>query len=241
MVAGLAHEINTPLGVALTAISHLKNVQEERFQLLASGLLRKSDFEDWKSENTEGFSLVVSSLERAARLVKSLKQVSVDQASERRRQFSLSALLEELRLAFFHKLKRSPHRFETECAEDIQMDSYPGALFQVLSNLVENAISHAFSDGKSGRIRIEAKRQGDSVQLLVSDDGVGMTPEVAAQAFEPFFSTAHDRGGTGLGLHLVYSLSTVVLGGEIELETAPGKGTRFYLTFPSMAPVREKA
>jgi signal transduction histidine kinase/streptogramin lyase len=236
MVAGLAHEINTPLGVALTAVTRLEEVHRDRFQSLSEGRLRRGDLEEWRADSEEGGRLLRSSLERAARLVQSLKRVSVDQTAEQRRRFPLAELLEELRITFTPRLKRSPLRLLIDCDPSIELDSFPGALFQVLSNLVENAERHAFPDGRTGTVRICAHAEAEVVRLEVVDDGVGMSPEVAARAFEPFFTTRREQGGTGLGLHLVYNLVTGVLGGGVELHTEAGGGCRFELMLPRIAP-----
>ncbi|MDW8479101.1 MAG: ATP-binding protein [Xanthomonadales bacterium] len=236
MVAGLAHEINTPLGIALTAASRLEEIQRQRFAELAAGRMRRSELEAWQAESGEGTRLIRGSLERAARLVASLKRVSVDQIAERRRRFPLAEFLEELRMTFDPRLKRSPHRLRIEAEAGLELDSYPGALFQVLSNLIENAERHAFPEGRSGTVTIRATRGEGVVRLTVEDDGVGMSPEVAARAFEPFFTTRREDGGSGLGLHLVYTLVTGVLGGTVELETEAGRGSRFRLLLPETAP-----
>lgn len=241
MVAGLAHEINTPLGVALTAATRLDEVQRERLALLREGRLRRSDFEEWHADSEEGGRLLRGSLERAIRLVQSLKRVAVDRTGEQRRRFRLAELLEELRITFMPRLKRSPHRLLIACEPAIELDSYPGALFQVLSNLVENAERHAFPDGRGGTLSILVRGEAETVRLEFADDGVGMTPEVAARAFEPFFTTRRDEGGSGLGLHLVYNLVTGVLGGTVELDTAAGQGCRFIIVLPCVAPQASQA
>jgi signal transduction histidine kinase/streptogramin lyase len=239
MVAGLAHEINTPLGVALTAVTRLEEVQRERFRSLEEGRLRRADLIDWKADSEEGSRLLQGSLERAARLVQSLKRVAVDQSAEQRRRFVLAELLEELRITFTPRFKRSPHRLLIDCEPGLELDGFPGALFQVLSNLLENAERHAFREGQAGTVRILARREEASLRLELADDGAGMAPEVAARAFEPFFTTRREDGGSGLGLHLVYNLVHGRLGGRVELETAPGRGCRFLIRLPLSAPSGE--
>jgi signal transduction histidine kinase len=239
LVAGVAHEINTPIGIAVTAASKLTEINADASERLSQGRMTKSDLGQWQAQNQEGQTLVLRSLERASRLISSFKRVAVDQSSEERRNFDLRAFFDEVQTTFAPSFKRSPHRLVVDLAESATLDSYPGALFQVFTNLIENAVTHAFADGQSGTMRIEVlPPQRGSLEIRFSDDGSGMSEDVRSKAFEPFFTTRRDQGGSGLGLHLVHNLITGLMGGDIALGSAEGRGTQFILHVPLVAPRR---
>ncbi len=236
LVAGVAHEINTPIGIAVTAASHLDEVSRKSAAKLREGALTRTALETWKSEVEEGTKLILRSLDRAAALVASFKQVSVDQSSDQRRSFDLAGYLEEVRLALRPMIRRSKHQFSIDCPTGIDVDTYPGALFQILTNLLANAINHAFDGVEQGHAELRISVAGNDVLLQFSDDGKGMSDEVLQRAFDPFFTTRRASGGSGLGLHIVHNLVTQLLGGEIELESAPDRGTQFKIRVPKVAP-----
>ena len=237
LVAGIAHEINTPLGVSVTAASHLES-ETRRMQLdLENGDTpepqKVSAFIQTAGQSGQ---MILRNLRRADELVKSFKQVAVDQASEQRRTFQLGAYINEVLTSLHPELKRSPHKIELELPEGVIMDTYPGALYQVMANLIMNSLTHAWEPDQSGTIHVGASSEGDKVRITYVDDGMGMPEEVADQMFDPFFTTRRGQGGSGLGLHIVYNLVTRVLRGDIEADTAPGKGLRFELTLPRIVP-----
>jgi signal transduction histidine kinase/ligand-binding sensor domain-containing protein len=236
LVAGVAHEINTPVGIAVTAASHLHDQIRHNEAKLDAGTLREQDILNWRETTREAMRLILGSLERASTLIRSFKQVAVDQSSQQRRRFDLHSFLEEVRFALQPTYRRSPHDFEIECAAGIHMDTYPGALFQIITNLVSNSLAHAFPEDHAGRMQLSASVKDDSVVIHYSDNGSGMPPGVAARAFDPFFTTRRGSGGSGLGLHLVHNLVTQVLGGSIELDSAAGAGTRLNIRIPRVAP-----
>jgi signal transduction histidine kinase/ligand-binding sensor domain-containing protein len=238
LVAGVAHEINTPIGIALTAASHLRESSAASAARLRLEGLSQPELERWVQTVEEASGLVLGGLERASRLIGSFKQVAVDQSSEQRRSIDLGPFLEEVRTALAPSYRKSGHRLDIECRTGIVLDTYPGALFQVLTNLVQNALRHAFAEHPEGTMRIAVQVEGDAVLIRFSDDGCGMDAEVAARAFEPFFTTSRASGGSGLGLHLVYNLCTRLLGGHVELQTAPGRGSAFLIRLPLVAPER---
>lgn len=233
LVAGVAHELNTPMGIAVTAITHLQHNVDVLDRTLAAGELTRSHLLDYQDTLRESAGLIWSNLSRAAALVQSFKQVAVDQASAERRPFLLRDYIDELLLSLAPRLRAERHRIGVECPGDLTMDSYPGALSQVLTNLVLNALIHAFPPGQEGMITITCVAlAGDKVEIRFVDDGRGMVPAVAERMFDPFFTTNRAEGGSGLGLHIVFNLVTQTLCGSIQTTTAPGRGTCFTLTLP---------
>ena len=236
LVAGVAHEINTPVGIAITAASHLQELAAQGSAKMAENKLTRGDLLRWKQEVEDAARLILNSLMRAGTLIASFKQVSVDQSSGQRRRFRLSEFLGEVNTTLLPTLRRSPHQLQIDCAADIELDSYPGALFQIQTNLINNALMHAFDDDAPGQMRIEARAKGDQLELRFSDNGRGMDANVARRAFDPFFTTRRGSGGSGLGLHVIHNLVTQLLGGDIELTTAPGQGAQFLIRIPLRAP-----
>jgi signal transduction histidine kinase len=234
LVAGIAHEINTPIGVALTAASYFDRNTADLKARFDSGLLKKADLAAYLTSTTEAASFIASNLARAADLIQSFKRVAVDQTSETRRTFDLSEYLGEIIQSLRPVLKKVPHVVEVACAKDITIDSYPGALFQVITNFVMNSLHHAFDTNMVGHIRIGVQDQMDKVVIEYSDDGKGIPPDHLERIFEPFFTTARSRGGSGLGLHIVYNLVTTTLKGDIACQSKPGEGTRMIVTLPKV-------
>lgn len=235
LVAGVAHEINTPIGIAVTAASHLRDLGRGFANKIDAGKMTRSDLSAWRAASDEASRLILGSLERAHSLIGSFKQVAVDQTSEHRRSFDLADFLREVAFALQPTYKRTLHTLTIDCPGGIRLDTYPGALFQILTNLVNNSLLHAFSEDQQGQMQITASADGDSIHLSYRDDGRGMPADVAARAFDPFFTTRRGSGGSGLGLHLVYNLVTQLLGGRIELVSTPGQGSEFRLHFPRHA------
>jgi ligand-binding sensor domain-containing protein/signal transduction histidine kinase len=231
LVAGIAHEVNTPLGVGVTAASHLEQ-QAQAFAARVPGEATAEEIDAFRSTVLDASAMVLRNLMRADKMIRSFKQVAVDQASEQPRRIDLRAYLDEILVSLQPTLKRSRHRLTIEVPADLIVLTQPGALYQILVNLVMNSLTHAFEDRESGEIRIRARRDGEVLVLDYADDGCGMSDEVRRRIFEPFFTTRRGQGGSGLGMHIVYNLAVQGLGGSIECETAPGKGTRFVLRIP---------
>ena len=233
LVAGIAHEINTPLGVGVTAASHLES-EARRFQAQLGE--RKTVDETTAGQLADmalrSATMIMRNLRRADDLVRSFKQVAVDQSSEQRRTFDLATYLEEILLSLQPELKRVRHKIHRQIEEGVVMDSYPGALYQVLVNLIMNSLLHAFEDGQAGTIDISAQFEGEQVRMVYMDDGCGMDEDISGKMFDPFFTTRRGQGGSGLGLHIVYNLITQVLEGSIEADTSPGTGVRFDIVLP---------
>lgn len=238
LVAGVAHEINTPLGIALTAASHLEDETARFNRQTADGRVRKADFEHYVAIARETSSLLQTHVSRAAGLVQSFKQVAADQVVDDRRRFDLKTCLDELAQSLGPALRKGGHQLSIDCPASLELDSYPGALIQVMTNLAMNAIQHAFDAGREGRLSISAAPSAAGVvELACSDDGRGIPPENRPRIFDPFFTTRRGSGNTGLGLHVVFNLVTSKLGGRIELDGATERGARFVIQLPISAPV----
>lgn len=243
VVAGVAHELNTPLGNALTVATALYDQVRDCQREVAAGRLTQRRFDDFMNTCDTAANLLQRNIARAARQINTFKQVAVDQTSERRRVFDLREIVDEALSTFQPKLARLPQSLTLDIPEGIVMDSYPGPLEQVLANFVANALTHAFAaDAVGGRMTLQASvEDAQTVQLVFADDGRGMAPEVAVHVFDPFFTTRLGQGGSGLGLYIAYNFVTGVLGGQIALDTAPGEGARFTLRLPCVAPERQDA
>lgn len=236
LVAGVAHEINTPLGVAITASSFLTD-QTSQFQAkLKTASVSKSELEGLLEDLRQAGASIQANLERAADLVASFKQVSADQTSEQRREFALGEYLRETLLSLQFQWKKREIEVELESGPDPVLDSYPGALVQVITNLVSNSLLHGFPAGQKGRISLGLEDRGTAVLLWYADDGAGIPYHHQKQIFDPFFTTKRGHGGTGLGLHIVFNIVTNILGGTITFASTPGTGTRFEMILPKKAP-----
>ncbi|CAO3402129.1 ATP-binding protein [Azospirillum palustre] len=234
LVAGVAHEVNTPIGITITGASQLQTLIGELSDRHTANALKKSDFQRFLSDGMEMASLILSNSTRAANLVQSFKLVAVDQSSDERRPFLLRDYIDELLRSLHPTYKaRTALTIDVACPADLELDGYPGALSQILTNLIMNALVHALDPEQPGRIAIAARLLGpDMVELSVGDDGNGIAPDVLPKIFDPFFTTRRGAGGSGLGLHIVYNLVTGRLHGTIGVESHPGEGTRFTLRFP---------
>jgi len=236
LVAGVAHEINTPIGTSLTVASAFIN-RTNRFEAdVASGNVRRSVLTEFIASSREAASQIMINLGNAVDLIQSFKQVAADRNISDRRRFDLGQVTEQVIKGLRYGLRNLS--VNVECAPDLVMDSYPGPYGQVLTNLVLNSAVHAFPDGAPGSVHIAARTSGnDHVEVLFSDDGCGMSPEVRRQVFDPFFTTRRDQGSTGLGLHIVHNIVTNRLGGRIDLETRLGAGTKIRIVMPRQAPL----
>jgi signal transduction histidine kinase len=239
LVAGVAHEVNNPVGISMTVASSLSRRCESFAAELEQGQMRRSRLVEFIDGNREAANQLVANLQRAGELIQSFKQVAVDRSHAERRQFDLRHSTEQILTSLRPGLKKSHIELVTEIPEGIVMDSYPGHYGQVLTNLFLNAVKHGFDGVPEGTIHIEARPVGGQVEINFYDDGKGMTEEVQRRAFDPFFTTRRSEGGTGLGLHIVYNLVTRRLGGRIMVSSAPWRGTTFRITLPLSAPRQE--
>lgn len=232
LVAGVAHEINTPVGVGVTAASHLDQRTKAMLEEYKTGGMKRASLEEFLNVCDESARMILSNLRRASDLIRSFKQVAVDRSTEERRSFALRAYLEEVLLSLRPHLKKTNLRVELACDPALTLDSYPGAFSQILTNLVMNSLDHAYEPGQTGLLRIHAAIEDDALNFVYSDDGKGIAPEHLDKIFEPFYTTRRGRGGTGLGLHILYNIVTQKLGGTVRCESTPGQGTTFTLLLP---------
>jgi signal transduction histidine kinase len=241
LVAGVAHELNTPLGNSLTVVSTL----EDRYKQLAQMLnertpMRRSALETLVRDTRRSQDILQRNVQKAADLVRDFKQVAIDQTTDLRRSFDLAAVLKDVVELVEPSFNRTPHKIEVDVSPGLLMDSYPGSLGQVLTNLLMNALIHGFEGQAAGQVRVHGARvSADMVSLSVSDNGCGMDESVRRRIFEPFFTTKLGTGGSGLGMHIVHNLVTHVLGGQIEVRSSTGRGTQMLIHLPCIAPTRE--
>lgn len=232
LVAGVAHEINTPIGVCVTAASHVSALVARLRESHRGGGLTRGELADFLGDASETASILSANLDRAAALVSSFKKVAVDASSEERRFFRLKEYMGDILAALSPRLKRTRLRFEIDCPEDLEIDSYPGAFSQVFTNLIVNSISHGYAEPAEGVIRIETSLADGLLTWVYRDDGRGIPPEIAGKIFDPYFTTRRDSGGSGLGLYIVYNIVAGVFKGRISVGAAPGGGAQFTLTIP---------
>ncbi len=235
MVAGFAHEVNTPVGVAVGAISHSEDALRDMERLIEQDEVSEEDIRANLDILHQSSTLALSNLQRAANLVRSFKRSSIDQISEHTRLFNLRELIDDVLLSLHNRLKKLPLDVTVDCPRGLVIDGQPGYYDQLLTNLLQNSIHHAFGDGSvAGSIRIEAGRQADGrLRIGFADDGAGMEKTVADKVFEPFFTTRRGQGSSGLGLYICHQISTGRLQGEINCSSAPGNGTRFEILLPA--------
>ena len=232
LVAGIAHEINTPVGIGVTAASYLNEQTVTLRGGFEKGELTESKFAEYLSSAEESARTILINLKRAAELITSFKQVAVDQIREEQRSFNLQEYLQEILLSLRPKFKHTGYRIKLQCPENLVMENLPGVLMQVITNLVMNSLIHGFRNRKSGTITINVTGDDHVVNILYRDDGVGMTEEQVKKVYDPFYTTRRTEGGTGLGMHIVYNLVTRTMGGTIICSSEPEKGTVFTITIP---------
>jgi signal transduction histidine kinase len=232
LVAGVAHEINTPVGIGFTESSYLLRRTTEIHKLFAAGELRKSEFEAFLHATRESSEAIHVNLKRAANLIMSFKQVAVDQTYEEKREFNLAHYINEVLTGLKPKCDRRHIRINIDCPDEIGVLSYPGAFGQIITNLIENSLLHGFDGLDKGNIYIAVNEEEDSLQIQYRDDGLGMSAEQLHKVFDPFYTTKRARGGTGLGMNIVYNLIDRKLKGQIGCESEPGSGVVFTIRIP---------
>ena len=232
LVAGVAHEINTPVGIGVTAASFLERKTRETEELVSTGKLKKSDLMKYMETAKDSSKSILSNLSRAAELIQSFKQVAVDQTNEEKRIFVLKDYLDEVLLSLKPKYKRTKHSIIVNCSEDIRINSCPGAFMQIITNLVMNSLVHGFENIEQGNIEINFIEEPEELIMNYIDNGKGMDKEQIKKIFDPFFTTKRGKGGTGLGMHIVFNLITQTLGGQIDCQSSPNEGTQFVMKIP---------
>lgn len=233
LVAGVAHEINTPVGISVTAVSHLiEKVQKVVDEYQSHKALKRSQLENLLQDSNESLSLIQINLERASNLIKNFKQVSVDQVVEDLRHFELKSYLEKILFSLKGELKKANLVVQLNCPAQLWMESYPGAFFQIITILVVDSVQHAYDPGSSGTLKIDVTVDGDRITLVYQDDGKGIRPEDLNKVFDPFFTTKRGQGGTGLGLNIAHNLVTKLLEGSIACHSELGHGVVFILHLP---------
>ena len=240
MVAGVAHELNTPIGNSLMVASHLVETSKKMKESLKTGL-KKSILDEFLDNTDTTGDVLVRNLSKAAELISSFKQVAVDQTSSQRRSFNLAEMLAEVVTSLGPTIRMTPYVIEQKVVAGISMDSFPGPLGQVVSNLINNGIIHGFDGREHGHICIEAAKSDDGSQVVlkISDDGKGIPTSVLPRIFDPFFTTKLGQGGSGLGLNIVHNMVFGILGGRISAESTPGEGSCFTLALPLSAPQQD--
>lgn len=232
LVAGVAHEINTPIGNSITAISHLEVITTEVNGKFSKGEMKKSDLTTYLDDNCKVIKILFTNLERAAQLVRSFKKIAVDQSIEERRHFELGEYMHDVLVSLKPQLRKTKHKVTLNCPTDLKVYWHPGALWQIISNLLNNSLIHAYDEDEVGTINIDISHEDGNVLLQYSDDGKGMPPDVQKKVFEPFFTTRRGTGGSGLGMHIVYNLVVFKMGGTIECMSKLGVGTVFTVKIP---------
>ncbi len=232
MVAGVAHEVNTPIGLGVTASTLMQDRLADIQTAFDEKKLTSNQLQRFLSESNENLGIIYRNLERAASLIRSFKQVAVDQSNENRRQFSVSQLVNEVLLSLRPNLKKTQHEVIVECDEKLEIDSKPGPLNQILINLIMNSLIHAFEHIEKGQIKIQVRVDQNRCFVHYEDNGAGVPEHIKKRIFDPFVTTKRGEGGSGLGMHLVYNLVTQALNGKIYLESSLGDGVRIDFDFP---------
>lgn len=241
IVAGVAHELNTPLGNSLLVASTLKERNDAFVSAIQNGSVKRSEIEKFCQNSSDAVDMIVRNLDTSAQLVSSFKQISADQMSNQRRTFDLAKICQELALTMTARVKREGHDIQVIIPLGITLDSFPGALGQVLNNLIINAVVHGLDTQHSGHIEISAELDNrNRVQLRFKDDGKGIPTKNLGRIFEPFFTTKLGQGGSGLGLHISYNIVNSILGGTISVESEEGVGTCFTIELPLVAPLQDE-
>ncbi len=233
LVAGVAHEINTPVGVGVTAASSFQHSAANLLSLYRQGRMMKADLEEFLDVSEQTSSMILKNLERASNLIQSFKQVAVDQSSQAKRVFNVGEYLDEILVSLTPTLKQTQVSYTIACPQAIIIESDPGALSQIVTNLVMNALIHAFDANQAGHLTIAVRPDGHNLVLEFIDNGKGIPPDIVGKIFDPFFTTRRGSGGSGLGLNIVYNLVTQTLKGSIDCRSVVGQGTTFDIRFPA--------
>ncbi|MCK5313311.1 MAG: response regulator [Desulfobacteraceae bacterium] len=232
LVAGVAHEINTPVGIGVTAASFLDAKTKELKKIYKSGNIKKSELESYLKTIEDISSSILINMERAAELISSFKQIAVDQSIEKSRFFKLKNYIDGVLLSLKPKFKDTNHSIKIKCSENIEINSFPSAFYQILNNLILNTLFHGFKNMDKGEIDMVFNLEGNDLTFIYKDDGAGMSQDQCIKIFDPFFTTMRGQGGTGLGMSIVFNLITQTLKGSIECESSENNGIKFIIQIP---------
>lgn len=235
LVAGIAHEVNTPIGICVTASSNLQHEIRELRRDYENKKLSEENLLEFLDICEESAMIIHNNNQRASELIRSFKQIAVDQSSDELREFNLRQYLDEILVSMRPRLKKSPHQITIHCPEKMTCRVYAGSLAQIVTNLIMNSLIHAFDDGEKGSIEIRVSESDNHIHFIYSDNGKGLSEEDAQRLFDPFFTTKRNQGGSGLGAHLIQNLITRKLGGSVSVETKLGEGLRYIIDFPKNA------
>nr|WP_268820258.1 HAMP domain-containing sensor histidine kinase [Paraglaciecola sp. G1-23] len=236
LVAGISHEINTPVGVAVTAASHLQVKTQELEKRISQGSIKKSELEQFIETSIQSSLLINSNLQRAADLIGDFKNLAVLNTASRRSLFLLKPVMEEIIATVQPAIQEAKVQLIIHCKDTIEVFHDQGALAQILINLINNSCIHAFPSIQNATIKIDVNQNGSDISIAYSDNGIGLTDEVAEKIFEPFYTTKRNKGGTGLGMNIVYNLIKQTLLGSIKVKKNKPSGTIFQINFPQKAP-----
>lgn len=232
LVAGISHEINTPIGIGITSATHVQERIGDLAYWFENGELKKSQLEAFISQSTAAAKILVTNLKRASELIRSFKHVAVDQSSDEWRTINLKDYCDEIILSLHPKLKRRSITINNLVNPHIRIHTNPGAIYQILSNFILNSLNHGFEEQDDGLIEIEAMNNSDETTVIYRDDGVGMPEESKKRIFEPFYTTKRGKGGSGLGMNIVYNLVKTQLKGDIDLDSNVGQGVEIRIALP---------
>ena len=234
LVAGVAHEINTPIGLGITSMTHFVSQTEKLKKLYEDEEMQQEDFEKYIQNSSKLATVTYENLKRAAELVKSFKQISIDQTSEQKRKFNLKEYIKETILSIHNRIKQTNIEVQINCPDDLDIFSYPGAFSQIVTNLIMNSLTHGYDKNDSGIINLDFNMKDSMLQFTYKDDGKGISKENLTKIFDPFFTTNRADGGSGLGLNIIYNIVSGQLGGTIECKSEEGNGAEFIISVPFM-------
>ncbi|MCW8831781.1 MAG: HAMP domain-containing histidine kinase [Colwellia sp.] len=232
LVAGISHEINTPLGIALTAITHNQDMIENIEQHLHDETLKRSTLKESIDAQQHGYRIILNNLERANDLISHFKQVAVDQASESLREIYIHEYIQDIINSMYSLTHQKNIQVHLQCPDNIKVNTYPGPIYQIISNFINNSLLHGFEHQTEGNITISVTIANSKATLVYLDDGIGMSHEILTKIFEPFVTSKRNQGGSGLGMNIVYNLVTQVLEGQMTCQSSPGNGIEISLSFP---------
>ncbi len=237
LVAGMAHEINTPVGNALTSASYLVDATQHFKTITNTGNVRRSEFNSFVTSISDTSEILIGNIRRAVALIESFKKVATGRTLDEKQHFALAPYLRDVALSLEPTWRRAGLTLELECPETLEIDAPPGEIAQIITNLVVNSATHGFPDGETGTITLSVtERDTETMAITYRDNGRGILPEHRPLVFDPFFTTKRGSGNAGLGLNIVYNLVTSKLGGRVELACDDERGVRFEITLPRNSP-----